>query len=71
VDKHRALFASHPEGYAEALLGHARMSLVAGPRRAVVPAIARALRVAPRHTLAITLDPRRTAALLRTWQSSG
>jgi len=71
VEKHRPLFESHREGYAEALLGHARMSLVAGPRRAVVPAIARAVRVAPRHTLAIVLDPRRAAALVRTWQSSG
>jgi glycosyltransferase involved in cell wall biosynthesis len=71
VEKHRALFESHPEGYAEALLGHARMSLVVGPRRAVVPAIARALRVAPGHALAIALDPRRTAGLIRTWKSSG
>ena len=71
VEKHRSLFESHRDGYAEALLGHARMSLVAGPRRAVVPAIARALRVAPRHTLGIVLNPRRTTALIKTWQSSG
>jgi glycosyltransferase involved in cell wall biosynthesis len=71
VDKHRALFESHREGYAEALLGHARMSLVVGPRRAVVPAIARALRVAPRHTLRILLSPRRAIGLVRTWRSSG
>ncbi len=71
VEKHRPLFESHREGYAEALLGHARMSLVAGPRRAVVPAIARAVRIAPKHTLEIVLDPRRTAALVRTWKSSG
>lgn len=71
VEKHRPLFESHREGYAEALLGHARMSAVAGPRRAVVPAVARAMRVAPRHTLAIVLNPRRTAALVRTWKSSG
>ena len=71
VEKHRPLFESHPKGHAEALLGHARMSLVAGPRRAVIPAIARAVRVAPGHTLGIVLDPRRTAALLRTWKSSG
>jgi glycosyltransferase involved in cell wall biosynthesis len=71
VEKHRALLEAHPEGYADALLGHARMSLVAGPRRAVVPSIARALRVAPRHTLGIVLSPRRATALIRTWRSSG
>ena len=71
VEKHRDLFRAHPEGYAEALLGHARMSLVAGPRRAVVPAIVRALRVAPKHTLAILLSPRRVTGLVRTWTASG
>jgi glycosyltransferase involved in cell wall biosynthesis len=71
VEKHRALLRSHPEGYADVLLGHARMSLVAGPRRAVVPAIVRALRVAPRHTLAILLSPRRATGLVRTWTASG
>ena len=71
VEKHGALFRSHPEGYADALLGHARMSMVVGPRRAVVPAIARALRVAPKHTLAILLSPRRATGLLRTWRASG
>lgn len=71
VEKHHGLFESHPEGYAEALLGHARMSLVVGPRRAAAPAIARALRVAPTHTLAILLAPRRVAELFRTWSSSG
>jgi hypothetical protein len=71
VEKHRALFESHPEGYAEALLGHVRMSLVVGPRRAIVPAIARAVRIAPRHTLGILLDPGRTTGLVRTWTSSG
>ena len=71
VRKHRALLESHPRGYADALLGHARMSLVAGPRRAAPAAFARALRVAPRHTLAVALDPRRAVALARTWSSSG
>jgi glycosyltransferase involved in cell wall biosynthesis len=71
VEKHRPLFESHPEGYAEALLGHARMSLVVGPRRAVVPAILRALRLAPRHTLAIFLSPRRAIGLVRSRTSSG
>ena len=71
VRKHRVLLESHPRGYADALLGHARMSLVAGPRRAAPAAFARALRVAPGHTLAVALDPRRAVALARTWSSSG
>lgn len=71
VEKHRALLESHPEGYADALLGHARMSLVVGPRRAALPSVARALRVAPRHTLGVVLDPRRAVALMRTWRASG
>jgi glycosyltransferase involved in cell wall biosynthesis len=71
VKKHGALLRSHPEGYADVLLGHARMSLVAGPRRAVAPAIVRALRVAPKHTLAILLSPRRATELVRTWSASG
>jgi glycosyltransferase involved in cell wall biosynthesis len=71
VHKHRALLEAHPAGYADVLLGHARMSLVAGPRRAAPVAFARALRVAPRHTLGVTLDPRRAVGLARTWSSSG
>jgi glycosyltransferase involved in cell wall biosynthesis len=71
VAKHRALFDSHPEAYADALLGHARMSLVAGPRRAVIPSIARALGVAPRHTLGVVVNPARVMQLIRTWTASG
>ena len=71
VRKHRALLEAHPAGYADVLLGHARMSLVAGPRRAAPGALARALRVAPGHTLRAVLDPRRAVALVRTWSSSG
>ncbi len=71
VRKHRVLLESHPHGHADAYLGHARMSLVAGPRRAAPVAFARALRVAPGHTLRTALDPRRAIALARTWSSSG
>ena len=71
VAKHRALFDAHPEAYADALLGHARMSLVAGPRRAALPSIARALSVAPKHTLGVVLNPVRVMQLMRTWTSSG
>ena len=69
--KHAGLLEAHPHGHADALLGHARMSLVAGPRRGAPVAIARALRVAPAHTLRALLDPRRAVALVRTWSSSG
>lgn len=71
VAKHRALFDDHPRGYADALLGHARMSLVVGPRRAVLPSVARAVRVAPAHALRAVASPRRGVGLLRTWSSSG
>jgi glycosyltransferase involved in cell wall biosynthesis len=71
VAKHRELLEAHPRGYADALLGHARMSLVAGPRRAAPAALARAFRIAPGHTLRSVLDPRRAVALVRTWSSSG
>jgi glycosyltransferase involved in cell wall biosynthesis len=71
VEKHRDLLAAHPAGYADALLGHVRMSLVAGPRRAAMPALFRALRVAPAHTLGVVLNPRRAARVISTWSSSG
>jgi glycosyltransferase involved in cell wall biosynthesis len=71
VEKHRDLLESHPAGYADALLGHVRMSLVAGPRRAAVPALLRALRVAPAHTLGVVLNPRRAVRMISTWSSSG
>lgn len=71
VEKHRDLLESHPSGYADALLGHVRMSLVAGPRRAVFPALLRALRVAPAHTLGVVLNPRRVSRMIATWSSSG
>lgn len=71
VEKHRELLESHPAGYADALLGHVRMSLVVGPRRAAIPALARALRIAPAHTLGIVLSPRRAVRVMSTWSSSG
>jgi len=71
VEKHRDLLEAHPAGYADALLGHVRMSLVAGPRRAVIPALLRALRVAPAHTLRVVLNPRRVSRMIATWSSSG
>lgn len=71
VAKHRGLLEAHPRGHADALLGHARMSLVVGPRRAVLPSLARAVRVAPGHTLTTIASPRRAVGLLRTWSSSG
>lgn len=71
IEKHRPLMEDHPRGYADLLLGHARMSIVAGPRRAVVPSIARAFRIAPRHTAGVLLDPRRMGRAAVTLRTSG
>jgi glycosyltransferase involved in cell wall biosynthesis len=71
LHKHRDLLESQPRGHADVLLGHARMSIVAGPRRAVLPSIARAFRVAPLHTLGVLLNPVRVARLLLTLRTSG
>lgn len=71
LQKHRDLFDAHPAAHAEALLGHARMALASGPRRSVLPSVLRAVRVAPRHTLGIVLDPRRLVTLVRTWRFGG
>jgi glycosyltransferase involved in cell wall biosynthesis len=69
--KHRDLVEAHPRGHADVLLSHARMSIVAGPRRDVVPSIVRAFRVAPRHTAGVVLNPLRTLRLLLTLRISG
>jgi glycosyltransferase involved in cell wall biosynthesis len=69
--KHRDLIEAHPQGHADVLLGHARMSIVAGPRRAVLPSVVRAFRVAPRHTATVLLNPLRMARALLTLRSSG
>ena len=69
--KHRELLEAHPCGHADVLLGHARMSIVAGPRRAVLPSIARAFRVAPLHTAGVVFNPIRVARLLLTLRTSG
>ena len=71
VEKHRALLAEHPRGHADVWLGHARMSLAHGPRRAVVPSIARAFRAHPRHTAAVLLDGRRLWRALVTLKTTG
>jgi glycosyltransferase involved in cell wall biosynthesis len=71
IEKHRPLMESHPRGYADLLLGHARMSIVAGPRREVLPSIARAFRVAPRHTAGVLLDGRRMVSALAHLNTSG
>jgi glycosyltransferase involved in cell wall biosynthesis len=71
IRKHRLLLESHPRGHADFLLGHARMSIVAGPRRAILPTIARAFLVAPRHTAAVLLNPRRMGQALRHLNISG
>ncbi len=71
VEKHRELLAQHPRGHADVWLGHARMSIVAGPRRAIVPSIMRAFRIAPRHTAGVLLSPGRVWYALRTLRTSG
>jgi hypothetical protein len=62
--KHLDLLEAHPRGHADLLLGQARVALVSGPRRAAPGSIARALRLAPGHTLRTLLDPRRAVAAL-------
>lgn len=69
--KHRDLLAAHPAGHADMWLGHVRMSAVAGPRRAILPGLVRAVRASPRHTASVLLDPRRMAGALMTRRSSG
>jgi glycosyltransferase involved in cell wall biosynthesis len=71
LDKHSALLAEHPRGHADVWLGHARMSLAHGPRRAALPAIARAFRAHPRHTLGVLLDGRRMRRALATLKTTG
>ena len=71
IRKHRSLMEAHPRGYADLLLGHARMSIVAGPRRAVLPSIARAFRIAPRHTAGVLLNPRRMGRAAASLNTSG
>jgi glycosyltransferase involved in cell wall biosynthesis len=71
VAKHRDLLELHPAGHADVLLGHARMSIVAGPRSAVLPTVARAFRVAPLHTAGVLLNPARMARALLTLRTSG
>jgi hypothetical protein len=71
VEKHRRALEARPRGHADVLLGHARMSLVAGPRREIVPSIAGAFRVAPRHTVSVLLNPVRMGKALVHLRTSG
>lgn len=57
--KHRDAFRSHRAGYADALLGEARMSVAGGAAVRAIPYVARAMRVAPLHTLGVIGSPRR------------
>lgn len=52
VAKHGDLFAAHPAGHADAMLGEARMALAAGSVATAIRYVARAFRIAPRHTAA-------------------
>lgn len=57
--KHAKLFAAHPEGHADALLGEARMALAGGSWHRAVRFVGRAFAVAPRHTARIAFNPTR------------
>jgi glycosyltransferase involved in cell wall biosynthesis len=71
VEKHRTIFEEHPRGYADALLGQIRISLLTGPRRIVPLDLLRALRIAPGHSLSVLLNPRRMARAARGLRYSG
>ncbi len=71
IEKHRHLLAAHPQGHADVLLSHARMSLAAGPRRAILPSLLRAFRVAPAHTASVLFNPRRMGRTVTRLRASG
>jgi glycosyltransferase involved in cell wall biosynthesis len=71
VAKHRHLFAGHPQGFADALLGEARQALAAGSPIRSIAWIAWALRVEPLHTLWTLLNPSRAIRLARGLHASG
>lgn len=64
LDKHRRLFEEHPEAYVDELLGHARLALATGRRRAALRSTARALRLRPGKVFSNVLHPIRSARTL-------
>jgi glycosyltransferase involved in cell wall biosynthesis len=58
-EKHRELLSSHRYGYADALLGEARMSFAGGAVARAIPSLASAMRLAPLHTLQVIANPGR------------
>lgn len=71
VAKHRHLFASHPQGFADALLGEARQALAAGSPIRTISWIAWALRVETVYTLRKLLNPSRAIRSARGLHASG
>ena len=71
VAKHRHLFASHPRGFADALLGEARQALAAGFPLRTISWIAWALRVEPVYTLRKLSNPSRAIRTARGLHASG
>jgi len=71
VAKHRHLFASHPKGFADALLGEARQALAAGSPIRAIFWIAWSLRVETVHTLRRLLNPSRAILAARGLHASG
>ena len=71
VDKHRELFIAYPEGYANALLGEARMALASGALTTAMRDMAEAAWIAPRHTILALANPRRAIRAIRDLRKSG
>lgn len=71
VEKHRALFQNHPEGFADALLGEARQALAANSPIRSLTRIGQALSVATTYTLRTILNPARGIRAARSLRSSG
>jgi hypothetical protein len=71
LKKHQNLFATHPKGCADALLGEARMALATGARLLAVRNLFHAFLNAPCHTTLVILNLDRGFRLLRSLDSSG
>jgi hypothetical protein len=71
LKKHQHLFATHPKGYADALLGEARMGLAAGSKMSPVRNVIHAFLIAPCYTTLVILNLARSLRLLRSLNSSG
>jgi len=71
IDKHRDLLAAHPEGYADAILGEARMALASGAFLTAMRNIAAAVWIAPCHAITTLTRPMRAIRAIRDLRTSG